>query len=378
MVLLQPPQDFDGSLWLSVEERQSTPVLGFNFYWHARHDQPVSAPGKVACRLRRPPRRAGEGLPMTGLVRQHSTLAAVATLYTNGEGTEAGGAQTSSTSSPQRAVRSADGAPKLLFRELFAGTAGMSKEWIKQGGEALTPVELCSDPHNRMGKQPQHDLSDPLVRGLHLQRAASGPENVFWIASPCTTFCDWQLQNGGTRTFAQPQGGGRGPILEKEVEGNTFADFAAEVFVNALDNGAFPLAESSGPSGRYPKMWDLPSWQAIRLFRAGRSDDLTAFYRHYTRVVFPAHGPLAQVLHRACPGLSPAHRHVPLKAVDRASTSPGAQRQALIPNRVHSADRYHSADVIDGSFCWGGVWVATTKSRWRGVSLRHRGGGPGA
>ena len=114
--------------------------------------------------------------------------------------------------------------------------------------------------------------------------------------------------------------------MEKEVEGNVFADFAAELFVKALDNGAFPLAESSGPSGRYPKMWDLPSWQAILkrpdvasavfpmcAFGLGPPDEPSAFYRHYTRVVFPSHGPLAHLLHRVCPGISSNHRHVPLK-----------------------------------------------------------------
>ena len=321
MVLLQPPADFDGMAWLAVEERQSTPVLGFNFYWHARHDQPVSAPGRVACRLCRPPRRAGETSLGSGLIRQHSTLAAVATSYANMCGSGVAGSTTH-----QRAVRAADGAPKLLLREIFARTAGVTKEWVSQGGEASPPVEVFADPHNRVGYQPQHNITDPLVRGLHLRRAVSGPENVFWIASPCTTFCDWQLQNGGARTFAQPQGGGRGPILEKEVEGNVFADFAAELFVKALDNGAFPLAESSGPSGRYPKMWDLPSWQAILkrpdvasavfpmcAFGLGPPDEPSAFYRHYMRVVFPSHGPLAHLLHRVCPGISSNHRHVPLK-----------------------------------------------------------------
>lgn len=123
MVLLQPPTDFDLTSWLA-EERQSTPVLGFNFYWHARHDQPVSAPGKVACRLRKPPRRAGEGWLMSGLVRQHSSLAAVATSYNQMEGSSLAGATT---------------------------TAGMTKEWIK---EALQPVELFSDPPNPTVEEP--------------------------------------------------------------------------------------------------------------------------------------------------------------------------------------------------------------------------------
>ena len=322
MVLLQPPPDFNEHAWLAIEEKQSTPVLGFNFYWHARHDQPVSAPGRIACRLCRPPRRAGDQDPLLpDLVRQHSTLAAAATVHAG-----SGGVNEPSPGAQVRGVRPAGTEAKLLFRELFAGTAGMTKEWVRQGGEALPPVELYQDPHNRQGRQPQHDLSDPMVRGLHLQRASDGPENVFWIASPCTTFCDWQLQNGGTRTFQCPEGGGRGAILEKEIEGNIFGNFAAQAFLNALEAGAYPVAESSGPSGRYPKMWDLEAWRNILkrpdvssavfpmcAFGLGPPDDKTAFYRHTTRLVFPSHSPLAQVLHRLCPGLSAQHRHIPLK-----------------------------------------------------------------
>ena len=111
MVLLQPPADFDGLAWLAVEERQSTPVLGFNFYWHARHDQPVSAPGRVACRLCRPPRRAGETSLGSGLIRQHSTLAAVATSYANMYGSGVAGSTTH-----QRAVRGLAKGVKLLLR----------------------------------------------------------------------------------------------------------------------------------------------------------------------------------------------------------------------------------------------------------------------
>ena len=57
MVLAQPPDNFDVAKWLDCEEVQTTPVLGFGFYWHGRHDQPVSAPGRVACRLCRPSRK---------------------------------------------------------------------------------------------------------------------------------------------------------------------------------------------------------------------------------------------------------------------------------------------------------------------------------
>jgi hypothetical protein len=59
--------------------------------------------------------------------------------------------------------------------------------------------------------------------------------NVWWIAAPCTSYCDWQLQNGGTRTFDQPSGTGAGPHAQREQDGNTFA---GELFLKALHGEA--------------------------------------------------------------------------------------------------------------------------------------------
>ena len=164
------------------------------------------------------------------------------------------------------------------------------------------------------------------MQSQYLTRAAQGPENVFWLASPCTSFCDWQLQNGGSRTFSNPLGGGRGPISEKETTGNRLAEFAAKLFETALEHGGFPIAESSGTSGRYPKMWDLPCWQRLLArpdvetvefpmcaFGLGPPDSSHQFYRHATRVAFPVHPPLRQALTRRCPGQGANHQHVPLK-----------------------------------------------------------------
>ena len=50
--------------------------MGFGFYWRSRHNQPATAPGRVLCRLRRPGRRAGEGIDSA--VRQYSQLQQVA------------------------------------------------------------------------------------------------------------------------------------------------------------------------------------------------------------------------------------------------------------------------------------------------------------
>lgn len=93
-----------------------------------------------------------------------------------------------------------------------------------------------------------------------------------------------------------------------------------------LDAGGFPIAESSGCSGRYPKQWDLPCWRRVLArsdvdfvefrmcsFGLGPPNEPGAFYQHLTRVVFPKHEPLRAALSRRCPGVSANHRHVALK-----------------------------------------------------------------
>lgn len=79
MMLVQVPSGWDAVAWLQKEERYSTPSLGFSFFYHQRHDQSKTSPGKVACRLCKGGRRAGEDA-FTSLVRRHSCLASVAAL----------------------------------------------------------------------------------------------------------------------------------------------------------------------------------------------------------------------------------------------------------------------------------------------------------
>ena len=124
---------------------------------------------------------------------------------------------------------------------------------------ALEPVELYEDPHRRQGPRPDHDLANPTVQQRFYQEVEEDKTNVEWLACPCTTFCDWNLQNNGTRTFQNPQGK---PNAKEEL-GNTLSEFEAAIFEKALDRGHFPIAESSGRSGRYPKMWHLPCWQKL-------------------------------------------------------------------------------------------------------------------
>ena len=276
MVYVQPPEGLDADAWIAAEEVFSTPSLGFQFYWHARHDQEPSAPGKVACRLCKPTRRSGaQG---EACLRRFSSLAAVAAVA---------GAKDHGTI--KREVRGAPEQQGLCFRELFAGKGTLTTQWRATGGKALEPVEVYEEPHTRGGYRAEHDLLRKEVRDFHLRRAREGPENVGWLASPCTSFCDWQLQNGGTRSFQQPEGTSQ--RNQKEADGNTLSDFAAEYFETMLDNGGFPVAESTGASGRYPKQWNLSSWKKVLArpdvdymefrmcaFGLGPPDDKTAFY----------------------------------------------------------------------------------------------------
>ena len=91
-------------------------------------------------------------------------------------------------------------------------------------------MELYGDPVRQRGPQPEHDLTDKAVRQrvLDLASAHLNAEvpNVWQFGAPCTTFCDFQLLNHGTRSFASPQKDGSRP---DEVLGNSFANLAADL-----------------------------------------------------------------------------------------------------------------------------------------------------
>ena len=77
MVALEPSDDFNLEEFVLQEEYAATPALGFTFFWHSRHDQVKTAPGRIHCRLCKADRRAGE---FVSPCRRHSCLAAVATM----------------------------------------------------------------------------------------------------------------------------------------------------------------------------------------------------------------------------------------------------------------------------------------------------------
>ena len=217
----------------------------------------------------------------------------------------------------------------------------------------------------------------PEVQRHWLREVRHGRANVWWIASPCTSFCDRSLQNGGTRSFARPLGGTNGqPLEEVEVVGNTLGNVAAELFLSALETGAFPIAESTAKSGRYPKMWDLPSWQAILArpdvqfvefpmcaFGLGPGDG-SGFYRHKTRVVFPTCPELAAALARRCPGVGGTHQRIPLKG-----SRDGSRTTRCTEAGVYARDFVDTvAAVLSQVLCGGGGASTSYEPQLRGDS----------
>jgi len=352
MVYAQPPDNLDLDAWLDAEDVTMTPVLGFNFFWHARHDQVVSAPGKLSCRHCRPGRKAGDIMVEP---RRHSHLAAVATVA-------------GSHDPDETTVIRGTSQEGLVLRELFAGQATLTAEWRRQGGKALAPVEVYEEPHTRTGYVKAHDLMLPENRQAHLHRARCGPENIGWVAAPCTSYCDWNLENGGSRTFQQPEGGVGRPLTDKEMAGNTLSEFAAEYFEDMLDNDGFPFAESSGASGRYPKQWDLPCWKRVLArsdvdwvefrmcaFGLGPPDEENAYYQHLTRVVFRRNAAVRAALSRRCPGVSSSHKHVALKG-----SRPGSRVTRCTEAGVYCPQFVQTiVDVVRAHVVVGGVSLFT-------------------
>ncbi|CAE7364654.1 unnamed protein product, partial [Symbiodinium sp. CCMP2456] len=330
MVFLEPPATLQTEVFLDRWQPYDTPALGFLFFWHSRHDQEKTAPGLVQCRLCRG-RKAGD---LAVSLRRESNLAAAAIV---------GCIRAGSQPLVEKIIVRGDA---LCFQEVFAGVGVMTGGWAEAGIKVLSPVEVWSEPEARHGYRPDCDLTKGDVQKRLLCSAANGQANIWWIAPPCTSFCDWGAQNNGTRTFACPWGGANNkPHKEVELQGNLLSKVAAEIFLNVLRNGGFPVVESSGRSGRYSKMWDLPWWREILArpdvqfvefpmcaFGLGPADG-SGFYHHKTRVAFRRCDAFAKALSRCCPGVGAAHKHIPL-----GGARPGAARSRCAEAGVYPSE----------------------------------------
>eukprot|EP00974_Lingulodinium_polyedra_P023875 2310906-Lingulodinium_polyedra.AAC.1 len=166
-----------------------------------------------------------------------------------------------------------------------------------------------------------------------MARDPAGP-NVFMLEPVCTSFCRFGLHNGGTRTFAQPEGD-PARRTDSEERGNAIGSFHARLFGAVVDAGKFAVCEDPAPDGAYPKLWDLPGWQAL-LQRADvevtafdacahglrpLDGPATAFYRKKTWLVHRRCPGFRARMGRHCPGISSQHQHVQLRG-----SRPGATR----------------------------------------------------
>ena len=235
----------------------------------------------------------------------------------------------------------------LVLQEVCAGHGGVTKAWRASGHPAEEPVELYADPDTRTQPRADHDVTRPEVQRRLLAAAADpqGP-NVWILEPPCTSFCDFQLLNGGTRTFQEPLGGASGRALTaNETVGNAIGTFMARLFGAALKAGKFVLLENQARSGRYPKLWDMPAWATLL-----RRPDVEAivwsfcawglkpvegtpeeFHRKRTCAACTKVPGLAVLLGRSCPSKSATHRHVTIEGSRPGSRLTRAQEAGQYP-----------------------------------------------
>ena len=141
----------------------------------------------------------------------------------------------------------------LHGKEIFAGTAGWSRALSEAGAQVDEPFELYRDPGRMRDPRPEADLLDPKIQAAVLAEAAEPPgpgvANIWQFGTPCTSFCSWNVRNGGTRTFSKPLGSDPTP---SEDTGNKLAKFTAEC-CEVLDlQGKLFAFESSAPDGKIP------------------------------------------------------------------------------------------------------------------------------
>lgn len=154
----------------------------------------------------------------------------------------------------------------IVAQEVFAGT-GWTKAMKEAGHRVLEPIEIYEDPLRQKGYRAEHDLKDPKVRKRLTDQAKElpGPDapNLYHLGTPCTSYCDFNLLNGGTRTYERPQGD-PDQLTESESDGNLFCDFTCELCLEAYNHDKEFVVENTMPTGRYPKLWDQPAMQRLQ------------------------------------------------------------------------------------------------------------------
>ncbi|CAK0882884.1 unnamed protein product, partial [Prorocentrum cordatum] len=217
------------------------------------------------------------------------------------------------------------------FKEVFAGTAGVTRAVEQLGIPADEPVELYRNPLHPKGSERRgdHDLSNPDVAEALVKEADTlpgpGVADVWMFENPCTSFCDHNTK-GGTRAWEKPEGTG---VNGKEVLGNARSQTTVRCIRNLHKWRKGWIFENQEHRGIYPKVYDLPEWLEILeetgaviipgtmcawgLHPSDASSPHQFYRKGYWLVVSANLAPFFTKLRRPCPGLSPVHQHVELR-----------------------------------------------------------------
>ena len=330
MRLLVPPKTYTHRQWLQqVAAHHAPPLETPCFGWGSIMLQSASSvpttPGDVLAKCQR---CKANSAALTGDTRvgRMAEDAKWRTLST--WGLKAWDALPAKSSSAPRAQLDLTGRDAKCI-EIFAGTARVTQSWLETGALADDPIELYTDPLSRKGPRPEHDILRTEVQRALLNKAKSpttARPTHWFIEFPCGSFCDWQIHNGGTRTFQDPVGHPDGPQWEQD--GTKLATFAASLYGTVADAGDVAVAENPAPSGRYPSAFDLPCWQRVLrrrdtlvipmdLCEHGCGPIDAPDQRHRKRTWIVTNDPALSALARRC---SQDHVHAPLRG-----TRPGAR-----------------------------------------------------
>ena len=219
------------------------------------------------------------------------------------------------------------------------------------------------------GEQPQFDLTRPEIWAelLKLAGAAPAPDvpNVWQFGTPCTSFCDFQMQ--GLVPSKHRQAGSQA----SELLGNQFAEFSAEVCLTAWKAGREFGFESSAKSGRYPKIWDLPCMQRLRAATGAR---IVPMHMACNR----RNASLVNITTRSLGGLSYFPEFVgavPVPPVPRSRSNPPASRgDRPFSGRLFGAACSCGAAVHRGFVCGVGPCGPSAFEHWdwRSVAAGHQ------
>ncbi|CAK9068985.1 unnamed protein product, partial [Durusdinium trenchii] len=235
----------------------------------------------------------------------------------------------------------------IRVQEVFAGSGSWTKAMKEAGLAANEPIELFSDPLQKKGRREQFDLKDEKVANFYLQATMElpGPSaaNVWEFGTPCTSYCDFNILNGGTRSFSSPEGGPHPTASEQE--GNYFCDLTCRMRESLYHHDKEFILESSMPSGRYPKIWDQPAIQRLQQstgalivpthlceWGSAPTDRPEMRYKKgQWNLVSPGLYLHALLLSRRCQG---QHRHMDVKGESDLPGVPRTRRAQVYPARL--------------------------------------------